>query len=38
MFDFMDNQTPEVTNVQPATVSSPNTAVTLDGTKVTYFS
>ena len=36
MFDFMDNQTPEVSNVQPATISSPNTVITLDGTKVIY--
>jgi hypothetical protein len=34
MFDFMNSQTPEVTNVHPATISLPNTVITIDGTKV----
>ena len=36
MFSFMDSQTPEVLDVQPATVSSPNTVITLTGSKVMF--
>ena len=36
MFDFMDSQTPEVSNVQPQTVSLPNTVITMNGTKVIH--
>ena len=36
MFHFMDDQTPEVTNVQPVTISSPNTVITLNGVKVIW--
>ncbi|XP_028395269.1 fibrocystin-L-like [Dendronephthya gigantea] len=35
MFDFMDSQTPEVSDVQPQTISSPNTVITMNGTKFT---
>lgn len=33
-FDFMDIQTPEVTQIEPATIRLPNTVITLRGTKV----
>ena len=36
MFDFMDSQTPEVTGVQPSTITLPSTEITLNGTKVMY--
>ena len=36
MFDFMDSQTPEVTGVQPSTITLPNTVITLNGSKVMY--
>ena len=38
MFDFMNSQTPHVTNVQPSIISSPNSVITLNGSKVMYFS
>lgn len=36
MFDFLDSQTPEVTGVQPSTITLPNTVITLNGSKVMY--
>lgn len=36
MFDFIDSQTPEVTGVQPSTITLPSTEITLNGTKVMY--